>query len=276
MTLRRAVAAIALLLALAPAMPIGAQEVLLQIRPRRGDTLHVRMDQEVEMSGTTRVGTSDSTMTMRTGMQVASRTIVLRRDARAVTVVSITDSVTLTSSAATPAMLDGTRKKLEGKKTYLRIALDGASELLDDTPDAGDMRELVAQMPATLPSQPVRIGATWTREVQLPSASQPGARHGAAVKAVFRLDSLTQRGDVAWISLRGEISRDSAPELPPGAKFAMRGTLTGTITVDRRRGWLSSARTVLNVRSLLEPPEGTSDGPMRFRMTVTQWMRLER
>jgi hypothetical protein len=236
----------------------------------------VRMDQEVEMSGTTRVGTSDSTMTMRTGMHVASRTIVLRRDARTVTVLSITDSVALTSSAASPGMLDGTRKKLEGKKTYLRIGLDGSSELLDDAPDAGDMRELVAQMPATLPSRPVRIGATWTREVQLPSASQPGARHGAAVKAVFRLDSLTQRGDVAWISLRGEISRDSAPEMPPGAKFAMRGTLTGVITVDRRRGWLSSARTILNVRSLLEPSEGTPGSPMRFRMTVTQWMRMER
>ena len=250
--------------------------MLLQIRPRRGDTLHVRMDQEVEMSGTTRVGTSDSTMTMRTGMHVASRTIVLRRDARAVTVVSITDSVALTSSAATPEMLDGTRRNLEGRKTYLRIALDGSSELLDDTPDAGDLRELVAQMPATLPAAPVRIGATWTREVMLPSASQPGARHGAAVKAVFRLDSLSQRGNVAWISLRGEISRDSAPEMPPGAKFAMRGTLTGVITVDRRRGWLSSARTVLNVRSLLEPPAGTSDGPMQFRMTVTQWMRTEK
>lgn len=271
---RSLVAGLALLLA--PVATAGAQEILLQIRPRRGDTLHVRMDQQVEMSGTTRVGAVDSTMTMRTGMHVASRTIVLRRDARAVTVLSVTDSVALTSSVATPEMLDATRRKLEGRKTYLRISLDGSSELLDDAPDAGEMRELVAQMPATLPAKPVRIGATWTREVVLPSATQPGAKHGASVKAVFRLDSLSQRGEVAWISLRGEISRDTAPDMPPGARFAMRGTLTGVISVDRRRGWVSSARTVLSVRSALEPPAGTTGGPMQFRMTVTQWMRTER
>ena len=66
-------ASLATLLALALATPVAAQEVLLQIRPRRGDTLHVRMDQEVEMTGTARVGSVDSTMTMRSGMHVATR-----------------------------------------------------------------------------------------------------------------------------------------------------------------------------------------------------------
>ena len=272
---RRTLAGLAAL-ALLHAVPASAQEVLLQIRPRRGDTLHVRMDQEVEMSGTARVGAADTTMTMRSGMHVATRAIVLKRDARSVTILSVTDSVALTSSVAPAEMLERTRRALEGKQVYLRVGLDGASQLLDDRPDAHDMRDLFAQMPATLPAKPVRVGDSWTRQVMLPSASEPGAKHGASVKATFRLDSLTQRGDVAWISLRGEIARDSAPDMPPGATFAMRGALTGTITVDRRRGWLSSSRTVLSVQSALEPPPGSTGGPMKFRMTVTQWMRTER
>jgi len=47
----------------------GAQAVLLQIRPRVGDTLHLRLDQQTELTGMRRPG-STSTTTMTTTMRV--------------------------------------------------------------------------------------------------------------------------------------------------------------------------------------------------------------
>ena len=43
---------------------VGAQQVSLRIEPPVGETLRMRLDQRVEMSGTTRMGAGDSTATV--------------------------------------------------------------------------------------------------------------------------------------------------------------------------------------------------------------------
>ena len=78
--------------------------VLLQVRPRLGDTLRMRLDQTAEMSGTTRIGSVDSTMTVTTAMHVRTHAIVQRSDDAGTTLLSVTDSVSLsvTGSRAGP------------------------------------------------------------------------------------------------------------------------------------------------------------------------------
>src|SRR6266581_2831443 len=86
-----------------------AQAVVLQIRPRVGDTLSVRLDQEVEMTGVppgcgnqqalsrSRLrpasGSCADLRTMTTRMEVFSRAIARRATHDATEMVAITDSV---------------------------------------------------------------------------------------------------------------------------------------------------------------------------------------
>jgi hypothetical protein len=52
----------------------------------------------------------------------------------------------------------------------------------------------------------------------------------------------------------------------------MTGTVSGSVTVDRRRGWITDARTLITVRSLVFASKGGS--PIRVRTRITQWMRV--
>lgn len=95
------------------ATSVTAQSVMLQIRPRVGDTLHVRLEQEVEMTGMpagcggqqnalrahakTGSASCSDTRTMTTRMQVYSRAIARRATRDATDMLAITDSV-LTST----------------------------------------------------------------------------------------------------------------------------------------------------------------------------------
>src|SRR5919202_3736932 len=88
-------------LAAAVARPLAAQSgnaVSLRIRPRVGDTMYTRFEQEVEMTGTTRVGGADTTMTMTSNMLMLSHVLVQASDDRATTVLTITDSVAMATS----------------------------------------------------------------------------------------------------------------------------------------------------------------------------------
>jgi hypothetical protein len=267
---RRGLPSLALLLFASSALPAHAtgQGVSLELRPKVGDTLTVRMDQEVEMVGTTRVASGDSVVRVTNGMHVVSRAIVERSDAAGTTMLAMTDSVVLQSSTAPSRALEEARQALVGQKVRVRVAPDGATELLGDDGGREDLRELFAQMPATLPRAKVDVGDRWTREMPLPPP-------GGTVKAVFRLDSLSRRGEVAWVSMTGAITRDSVPEPRSGATVQMTGRVTGTLTVDRARGWLTSSRTTIVVNSTMTPPSGGKGSPRRFRMRVTQWMRTD-
>jgi hypothetical protein len=95
-----------------------------------------------------------------------------------------------------------------------------------------------------------------------------------SVTAVFRLDSLSRDGTHAFVSMRGTVSR-SAPDKRAGSAARVDGTgaLTGRLVIDRRRGWLSDARTTLTVKSTLTPASPSAAPTMRFRMRVQEWLR---
>ena len=250
------------------------QPVALRIDPPVGETMRMRLDQRVEMSGTTRVGTGDSTATVVSTLLVISRTYVERRDGDATVLLASTDSVLASSSGAdSQSVATETRHALLGKRVRLRIAPDGATEVVGgDVGGSTELNALFAQMPATLPDKPVAVGQTWSRVMVAPIGAGDAAKQGGKLRATFKLDSLSRNTDLAYVSVVGSLNR------PPTSKdgwatLEMSGSMTGGFVIDRRRGWISDARMTYMVRSTVAPNAGSTDDAMRFRMKVTQWVR---
>jgi len=249
------------------------QPVALRIEPPVGETVRMRLDQRVEMSGTTRMSAGDSTATVVSTLLVISRTFVERRDRDASVVLASTDSVAASSTGAdSQTVVTETRRALQGKQVRLRISPDGATELAGgDVAGNADLNALFAQMPATLPRTPVAVGQSWSRTMVAPM-SAPAPTGGGKLEATFRLDSLSRSGDKAYVSLVGTLSR------PPSAKdgwatLTMSGSVNGSLVIDRRLRWISDARMTYAVRSTVSPTSASTSAAMRFRMKVTQWVR---
>ena len=246
---------------------IGAQAtVLLQVRPHVGDTIRLGIDQEMEMSGARKVKGVDSAVTTTTTVRIRSHAVVVRSDSSGATVDATADSVSATSSDAhESASHTETAKRLLGRTVRLRFSPDGGTEVSAGDPAA---QELFAQMPATLPKDAVAVGSTWTRELHLPSVRSDEDR---VMRATFRLDSLTHGGQFAHISMKGTVSGSRAYE--KRGVLTHDGTVAGMLVLDRRRGWLSDARSTVNVKSVLAW-EGGGMPPTAMRMKVTQWVRV--
>lgn len=267
-----------LVAALAAAVPASAQTVLLQLHPRAGDTLRMRLTQQVEMTGTMRVGLADSTTTVLTTLRALTHSVVERSDAAGTVLVTTTDSIDVTSTgghntgARAAAMGARTRDALEGREVRLRVAPDGTTEVLSGTRLSAELQAFFSQMPATLPRGPVAVGARWTRTMDMPSPAGRSRANGG-VSATFRLDSLTRGGSLAHVSMRGVVTRrDVAPGPAAAMRVAGDGEIVGAIVLDRERGWLADARTTLTVRSTVTPGGRRGTPPMRFHMRVQEWL----
>jgi hypothetical protein len=267
--------ALAVICSAAATAVVNAQPVALRIEPPVGATMRMRLDQRVEMSGTTRMPSGDSTATVVTTLLVISRTFVERRDRDASILLTSTDSVAASSSGADSLVVaTETPRAMQGKRVRLRIAPDGATEVVDgETGGSSELNALFAQMPATLPNTPIGVGQSWSRVMLAPLGAAQAAKGGGKLQATFRLDSLSQNGDRAYVSLTGILSR------PPSAKdgwatLTMSGSMTGGLVIDRRRGWISDARMTYIVRSVVTPNTGSTADAMRFHMKVTQWVRV--
>ena len=250
------------------------QPVALRISPPVGATMRMRLDQRVEMSGTTRMPAGDSTATVITTLLVISRTFVERRDRDASILLTSTDSVAASSSGADSlSVATETPRAMQGKRVRLRIAPDGATEVVDGAAgSSSELNALFAQMPATLPDTPIAVGQSWSRVMLAPLGAAPGAKGGGKLQATFKLDSLSRSGDRAFVSLNGILSR------PPSAKdgwatLMMSGSMNGALVIDLRRGWINDARMSYIVRSVVTPNTGSTADAMRFTMKVTQWVR---
>jgi hypothetical protein len=236
----------------------------------------MRLTQQVEMTGTMRVGVVDSTTTVVTTLRALTHSVVERSDAAGTVLVTTTDSVDVSTTGGHSGRAAGlgarARSALQGRAVRLRVAPDGTTEVLGTAGLTPELQAFFSQMPATLPSGPVAVGEHWTRTMDMPA---PGARKRAsgAVSATFRLDSLSRGGSLAHLSMRGVVTRrDAAPASATAMRVAGDGEIVGAIVVDRRRGWLSDARTTLTVRSTVTPPAGSSGAPLRFRMRVDEWL----
>lgn len=246
---------------------------MLQIKPKVGDTLRLRIEQEVEISGVGKVRDTDTTMTLRSSMLLLSRTIVVATDDEGTTVRAITDSIAVDMGGGDPraaALSDQTRRALQGKEVRVRFSRQGSATMIEADPDIPrDLQSVFSQLPATFPRHQVQVGGTWKQRIPIPDAGQ--GQIGGTLEAVFRLDSLTRRGTLAYISMRGTLTRDSVATVRPGgSRLTMTGTVTGFMVLDRSRGWVTDASTEMAVRSQMDPPAGSTLPPVRMRMRLVQ------
>jgi hypothetical protein len=254
------------------------QAVLLQIRPPIGDTLRMHLSQTVEITGTTRGARGDSIKSMATSIEVFTRAIAQQWTSNGTLMQTITDSVAM-SPASLGSLADLRRKAMQGKRVRLRVSTDGAMELVDDGDPRSELRRIFGEMPAVLSRTSVSVGDKWTREMQIPLSNEPGAV--GAVRATFQLDSLGRNGDIAYISMRGTMSRINTPSAAPaGPGYGTTGQLAGTIQIDRRLGWITDSRSSIIVRSTITANPSRKGEPEREPMQVltkiTQWIRVMR
>jgi hypothetical protein len=243
--------------------------VVLRLHPHVGDTLRTRLEQQTDVSAQLHAGSTPRSMV--TSVIVLARTIVQASRASTTTVLTIVDSANVHSSDANgSAMSAKAERALRGQQLVLQLAEDGTVESARDAHGAAvsrDMSEAMAAMPAVFPHRAVAVGDRWEREMPLPSAGI-GAKGSAHVHAEFRFDSLNHNGDLAYLSMRGEIVPD---EQAQGMQLS--GTVAGAMRVDRVRGWMTDSRFVATIRSLVTPPAGSGLAPMRFVTKVTQHLK---
>lgn len=257
---------------------LAAQGVRLEVRPRPGDTLRTRLEQTVQMTGTMRIGDADSSTTVTTSMLVLGRVVSQGREPAGTRVLAITDSVAVKSSGGRGTDAELVRRSLEGQRLNLLLGTDGSAHVMDESDETSTtLRSMVAQMPATLPNHVVSVGDDWQQVMAIPAAGDPTGTQVGALTTTFRLDSLSGDTTLAFISVRGAITRDSsATPLPEGATYVMKGTVLGAVVMDRRRGWITDSRATITIRSVLTPPPGSGSYPMRFLMKISQRLQASR
>lgn len=248
---------------------LGAQKsVVLRMQPKIGDTLYLRIDQEMEMRGRAQDG-SDSIRSIGSSLRVRARAIPTGVVGGATLITAITDSLLMVgpsiggTSPAVPQTLERSRGSLEGYRVQVRVLPDGAMELAEPGEHDDEISPLLGNMPALLPQSAVRPGDQWVREMRLPirgSRGMPGL-----VRATFRLDSLARDGRLAYISVRGAFYERR--ENPAASPREVEGSLTGALEFNRQLGWITDSRTVITIQSY-----GRAAAPRTPPMAV--WTRI--
>lgn len=254
------------LLALVVGGSAEAQRVVLELRPRFGDTVWIRLDQSTEVS-TSRKGVMARPVV--TTLSMFSRAIVEVSTAASAMILAITDSVDVTSNdKAAAAGASETRRQLAGRQMRLRLQPDGTVTVVDEEGSVPrQVGEMVSLMPASFPRGSVTIGDTWLREMPIPPSGAAGVP--LVVRAAFRLDSVSTDYDVAYLSMRGNVE-----EMGSGSRNSgFTGKVNGSMVVDRRRGWLSASRFAIELRTLVAAAT-PNEPPVRYLMRVTQQMRV--
>ena len=189
---------------------VAREGVTLRLHPRVGDTLRTRLEQLTEIT-VARPGAPPRPMA--TTVTVLARTIVQASRQASTTVLTVVDSADVqTSDARGNAMAAQAERSLRGQQLILQLAEDGTVEIARDARGVAvsrDVTEAMASMPAVFPHRAVAVGERWQREMPLVSSNPlGGAGASAHVRAEFRLDSLGRRGELAYVSMRGEIVPD--------------------------------------------------------------------
>src|SRR5262249_4771353 len=128
------------LLAVASVHGAFAQELLLQIRPRAGDTLRMRLDQETDHSSASMLRTGVGAASLVTTMAMFSRAIVQGEANEETAVLAVTDSVKLWSTDQRGInAAHQMEAKLKGQRVRFRVTPEG---LLALEPAAGAPREV--------------------------------------------------------------------------------------------------------------------------------------
>src|SRR5215211_1800222 len=130
-----------------------AQTVTLQVKPRVGDTLRMRLDQESEMTGVRRTNTGEASAMVTNGMKMFSRAIVEGATEQGTTVLAITDSIILsTTDDRTRAATMRAQQQLRGQRVRFRVAPDGTVGMMESSDGARrEVAQVVSLMPAAFP-----------------------------------------------------------------------------------------------------------------------------
>lgn len=252
--------------------------LVLQLRPRPGDLLRLRLDQTIEMGVSASASTDTATSDVTTLVMLA-RLSVESADLAGATVMAVADSVRIESRGTYQSDVLRQAAALQGQRFRFRVAPDGGTTVSGGDAWAGPaVGTLLSQLPATLPRDPVLPGATWNRSVDIPLAASTDGRATATLTATFRFDSLSRSGEFAYLSMKGRLVR-SGP-MQGGARGGSNGgfvqtsgSVSGQLLLDRRRGWIADARTQIALRSLVAG-RGRDSAPVRVQMKITQWMRV--
>lgn len=247
-----------------------AQRLQLELRPRVGDTLRMRLDQVTEMSGTRKGAATKQVVTT---LRMFSRAIVVSIGPGSAVILAVTDSVDVsTNDDRTRALAQQTARQLEGRQMRLRLSPDGTVAVADETTSVPkEVNELVSVMPASFPRDPVAVGDTWVREMPIPPGTRFSVPAGGFVRASFRLDSVVRGGEIAYVSMRGTLQQLETPASP---EQALSGTVNGSMVINRRRGWLSESRFLVEMRTTVTPRGTAPSAPMQVRTKITQHMRV--
>lgn len=255
-------------LAALSAASVSAQiPVHLELKPRVGDTLRIRLDQTMEV---TRQVRRQGEPNEAASLVVHARLTVDMIDNDGATMTAMADSVRVASSEGfsnSPTLRSV--RAMRGARYRFRMRPDGAT-MLAGTSEWGGMSvgSLLTQLPATLPHDKLLPGASWLRSVELPLSLTPESKGTATLNATFRFDSLSASGDLAWLSVKGRLVR--AVPLGTSDMLQTTGEVSGQLTLDLRRGWIADARSVVTLESLF----AQSGKPhQRSRVKITQWMR---
>jgi hypothetical protein len=270
-TIALAAATLAIAMGHAVAQASARDGIVLRLHPHVGDTLHTRLEQLTEIS-TVRSATS-TTRPMTTSFTVLARTIVQASRQATTTVLTVVDSADVrTSDTRGSAMAAQAERSLRGQQLVLQLAEDGSVQSARDARGIAvphDVAEAMAAMPAVFPHRAIAVGERWQREMPLPATGPLGSASASAqVRAEFRLDSLGRNGELAFVSMRGEIVPDDDRH-----GLELSGRMTGEMQVDRRRGWMTDSRFTLVVNSLVAAPGAVGMAPLRFVTRVTQRLR---
>jgi hypothetical protein len=260
----------------------AGQKILLQLRPRVGDTISMRLDQQSEVIGKREpkspapLAASSASASMSTTTMTFSRAVVESAVAASTTIEAITDTVLMSSTeqqghATSPAM----QHRKTGQRVRLTIAPDGSIRMASGgTAPAKGMSRAASLIPATFPTKPVSVGDWWTREAPLPAGtSQLGTGIVGWVKATFRLDSITHNGDLAFVSMHGDLQPDQKAKATEGIATVEDGTVNGYMVVVRARGWLTETQFSIVAHSTLRPTFGVVAQPMHFEVRLTQTLK---
>ncbi|HUQ20219.1 MAG TPA: DUF6263 family protein [Gemmatimonadaceae bacterium] len=257
---------------------VQAQPVLLQVKPQVGDTLRVKLTQEVAMRGVPR-GCGNQTTALRgqskaptancadvrsmtTAMEVYSRAIARRASTSGTDILAITDSVVTKVPGPNQKR---TKQPVPRGPVEIHVSADGTVEM-GAGQASDDLRALFGQMPATLPKKKISPGEKWTHQMRVPLPDEPGAT--GLVNTTLQLDSLSRNGDIAYISMRGVLSHDHSD----GSTSETSGSLTGTMQLDRRLGWITETHATIDVQAVVK--NASTGQPMDVRTHVEQSLKV--
>jgi len=262
---------------LAVAAPLSAQEVLLRMKPPQGQVTRYLMGVETYMKGgpMAQMMTDTTAPFMRMTAWMTNTVTVAAGDE--FTLNQVMDSVRIASPAMPQMeqmmgqatdMMKGTatvsRMTSRGRMTAVQVILPPALKSmmagqagamdLGGGANSNNMSSFVL-----LPERPVRVGASWrdSMTVSLDSAGAAGAT--ATFAATFTLKRM--EGRVAVIGVDGTFRLAGGP-LPGGASF----TLTGETKLDVDAGRATAMAVEMNGSA----PTPMGEMPMKVKTTMTQ------